>query len=148
MLHDWLEKRRARLAKCCCPIHGTGMGQVDNLRTADDKHMFVAGCPRKGCKIRGTTPTPHGALTLLPEWAHLVDATPPEPMLKLKTWLGGESEVEVGVEHLDDTPFVTLTVTVFDHGVRGDSAYAYLSRTRATELAAALRIAARAAKEG
>lgn len=63
--------RLRRLADGRCPIHGIHMHQVDNTELKG-KHRFVAGCPRKDCKIQTTTHEPFGPGVLLPEFDHLL----------------------------------------------------------------------------
>lgn len=71
MAKQTAKDRAQRLAKGCCPIHGLAMTPVGNA-VENGEHLFVAGCPRRDCKVQGTTPEPFGPVKLLPAFQHLL----------------------------------------------------------------------------
>ena len=48
------------------------MGQVGLTKPIDNRELFITECPRKDCRIQGTTAEPFGATKLLPEFQHLL----------------------------------------------------------------------------
>jgi hypothetical protein len=66
--------RVRRLEDGCCPVHGIGMPQVDNVEV-EGQHRYLVRCPRKDCGIQGTAAAHDGPVTLTQEHLRLLFET-------------------------------------------------------------------------
>jgi hypothetical protein len=70
--------RKARLySDGSCPIHDTGMGQIDGWYYDDEWGKYtIVGCATNGCKVAAKAFSAHGPWELLEEHAHLLEEGP------------------------------------------------------------------------
>ncbi len=62
--------RRERLAKGLCPIHGVVW---NHCGWTQDQKLALVKCSRKDCDVKGTQTSPESEITLLDEYAHLIE---------------------------------------------------------------------------
>jgi len=66
--------RMRRLNQGRCPIHGTGMSQVDSWYYPADREPYtIVGCPRHDCDARAMANSYDGPWEIMPECLYLLD---------------------------------------------------------------------------